>query len=402
MTLLSTLWNMNIQTAKQQLETLLSKRYRINTKSSNVYIQILSCIHMKNIGSQLKFTPFEIEILNHPNFISVMESIENEVSHEELLLKTIYICGKYELIDKINSMRKTMSSDVSKLNQEKEEKEERKEREEREENERKEREERERREREEEELRKKSLHDNTYNENVETLCPLNPHDDDSFYTFDPVTNERILIQPHKIFHHKGKCYDYDSIFRYIKAGGHLNLDHDYIRRFLKENGGVDFSNLGMTDEDFRNKVYHEDTKSLDLSNNHLTSLLNCHLPTTLKSLIATNNPIGSNFNLKVDTPALMVLSLKNCSIISFDCERVPNTLISLNLSGNKGLKYVYNKSRLINLLSLDISDTSIYTLDFSQFMTINDTSKNRKLKIICNKGMKYKKIKPDWIEVIEV
>lgn len=396
MTILSELWNMNLENAKFQLNTLLSKGYKITTNSNNIYIQVLSCIHMKNVISKLNFTEFEREILNHPNFISIMESNENSVSHEELLLKSVYMCGKHDLIDKINGIRKNMSFEISNKNvigvgQENQEDKEDQEKKENKENQGN---------KENQEIL--SLRDNTYNESIEDICPLNPHDDESFYTFDPITKERILLEPHKIFHHKGQCFDYDSIFRYIKAGGRLNLDEEYIRRFLKQNGGVDFSNLGLIDHEFRNKVYHEGTKSLDLSNNYLTSLLECHIPKTLKSLIVTNNPIGSNFNLRVDTPDLMVLSLSNCSLVSFDCERVPNTLISLDLSNNKRLRNIYNKSRLLNLLSLNISGTSVTSIDFSQFVTVGEPGRQRKLKIICNKGTKYKKIKPDWIEVIEI
>ena len=383
MTILSSIWNLNPDHANDQLNELITKGYLLKTKSSNVYIKILSCFTGVNLDRIQIFTDFERIILSNELLIKNLERFENNTDHDELLRKAIYQLGTENIMSKIKDIRSSFTSvevksveemkgvEVKGVEEVKSEK---------------------------EVIEYKSMLENTYESSLKDTCPFNPHDDNSFFFDDPVSGERKLLEPHHIFHYKGHCFDIDTVYRYVLNGGVINLDEEYIKRFLNKSGAIDFSNCNLGEKELRNKTYHFDVKVLKINNNHITSLIGSHFPTSLTTLIANNNPIGDNYYIKDEIPNLLILDLSNCGFKSFDCDRIPNTVIVLNLSNNPNLRSIRNKSRLIHLRQLNICNTNIGSFDLSQLYSIRTGENKDKLVIIHSEDQKFKKTGPSWVE----
>ena len=364
MSLLATIWNLTEKNAELTLDKMVRQGYSPKTSSTDPYIKILSCFDESGIVNN-KFSDFERSILRNRSFIPELERNAESTEHYELLFKALHFIGTQEIMGKISSLRTSMQQDV--IKHEIEEKTERNkykqsdlpgEDSKQDNNEDYEfTEDTKQRKQKSSTSNNPSYYDNTWASKLGDICPLDPHDENAFYSIDPLTKEKVLLEPHHIFHYQGHCFNYDSIFRYVKAGGVINLDKEYIRKFLNASGAVSFRGLHLTDEQLRNKIYHEETKILDLSDNNITSLLDMHLPYDLTMLIVSNNTIRTNLNLKKDTPNLKFLTLSNCGLTEIDCDRFPKTLIDLDLSNNPNLRMIYNKRSLINLRVLKIANT---------------------------------------------
>jgi len=367
MTYFTIIWNNSIENSLVQLNELQSKGYKIKTKSESVHIKILSCYFQTDITNLDIFTDFEKTIISNNNLIQYLERYENEVKHDELLRRVIYELGCDNLMTNIHSMKHSLSKKIATVP--------------------------------EVEIETKTLLENTYNEDLEKLCPLNVHDGSSFYYTNEENGELELLEPHHIFHYQGHCYNMDSIFRYIQHGGVINLDETYVKRFFLKSGYVSFKNEKMSTDDFMNKTYHIDTITLDISDNNITSLINSHLPNTIKTLLANGNPIGNNYH--VDLEELKILNLSNCLIKDLNFAKIPSSVTLLDLSNNENITSFKNIDHMKNLRVLNLVNTGIKKIQYNQFNSLNKSHKDLTLKVTVSKGQKFTGSKPEWLKIIE-
>ena len=205
---LFTIWSLSEHDAEMSLETLLKKGYKLNTESTNVYVKIMSCIiKVPNVFA----LEIEKQIVSDSKFLEILENPEEGESHNNLLIRAVYETGKNHEMFKIRKLQEETAV----------------------------REAVERKKKHAEEIKMKEekaglLLENTYLLPTNDICPLNTHDESSFYSVDPKTGSRELLKPHHIFQYKGHCYDIDSIFRYIITGGHINLESQYIKRIFNK------------------------------------------------------------------------------------------------------------------------------------------------------------------------
>ena len=359
---LFTIWSLNELDANLSLKQLIIKGYTINTKSTNVYIKIMSCL---NKNSNIFHLDIEKQIISDPKFIEILETNLEGESHNDLLIRAIYETGKNYDMFRIKKLQKETA------------------------------------EREIAEKRKNAglLLENTYDSNIDNICPLNVHDESSFYTINPKTGKRELLKEHHIFQYKGQCYNIDSIFRYIIEGGHINLDSHYIKRIFNKEGKIDYSNQGLTSEILKNKTYHKDIKVIDISNNVIDNLNGVHFPKTVNMLIIDNNPLGNNYFIDDSGGSIIILSMKNCGIITLDCKYLQKSIKHLDLRDNKDLTGLHSLGELSSLSKLDIRNTGIKKLDCSKFKSIGKN--HHKLIIHCDAYINIKHDNFDWIEIIK-
>lgn len=362
--MLSKIWNSNIEVAKVSLNQLLDQGFTVKTDSEYIYNKILSCFIGTN---QSIFNNFEMNLLNNSFFHSELERLHNNnIEHENILLEAIYYTGIHHNID----INKSLQNDIKSKNKERKLK---------------------------EANEKISLLENTRNENIDDICPLD-NNASSFYYYNPNTKERELLKPNHIFHIKGHCYDIDAIFQYIREGGRIRLDEGYIKRFFNENGMVDLSNQGLTVYLLSNKVYHKDTKNINLDNNTISTLYDINLPNELSILSINNNPLGRNYILN-KCENLQILSMQNCDLVTVDFKHLPKYLIKLDLSNNPNLISLHSISNLKSLRELNISKTGIKKIDYSKFFKLREPNDNSKLIIICDRGVEFTKSGLDWIDI---
>ena len=88
---LFTIWSLNELDANLSLKQLIIKGYTINTKSTNVYIKIMSCL---NKNSNIFHLDIEKQIISDPKFIEILETNLEGESHNDLLIRAIYETGK--------------------------------------------------------------------------------------------------------------------------------------------------------------------------------------------------------------------------------------------------------------------------------------------------------------------
>lgn len=372
------IWNMNVQEAENSLDLITSKGYKVKTSSDNIYVKIISCFS----GLKSSFlSEFENDILANKSFINFLEVNVEKYSHSDALINTLYMVGKNHEMVRVEKLQKEIIS--KHIKQENEEK--------------------------EIEVKRKEesagvLLENTYNADMSDICPFNPHDNSSFYFTDPNTGHKKLLEAHHIFQSKGHCYDIDSVFRYIIAGGKVNLDEHYIKRIFNDKGKVDYSNEGLSTQVLKNKTYHENTKIIDLSNNSITSMLDVHLPKTTQMLILDSNPLGDNYFFNETGSNIIHLSMKNCQIKVLDFKHLPESLVNLNVSNNPNLTTIGSIGHLKRLSSLDIRGTDIKNLNINKFQSLKSNDSNHKLNIYCDKDIKIKS-KDDknvsWINIIK-
>lgn len=348
------IWNLDSKSAEAGFKELIISGREIKTESSNPHIKLLSCClgYENNFFSELENSFFIDDF-----FLRMLEKAENDgFSHDDIFLKAIQESSNRKL-DRIIELQLEAKRKKQEQN---------------------------------------TLLENTYNEKMEEICPLNPHDNDNNFYSTNANGERELLKPHHIFHHKGSCYDIDTIFHYVIEGGQIDLDINYVKRFFDKNGKVDMSNKGMTDNILRNKTYHENVKVLDLSHNNITNLTNTHLPKTTLYINLDNNPIGDNYFLSDETPKLMFLSMRNCSLKEVNFQKLPESLTNVDLRDNKLLTGLYSLSKIKNIRRLDIRNTGIRKIDFSKFKLLDN---NNKLTILCDKTVEFNRTKYDWITI---
>lgn len=366
------IWNMDVEEAEKSLDTITSKGYTVKTSSDNIYVKIISCF------SSIKcpfLSDFENELLNNESFIKTLEINVKEQSHSDALLKTIYMTGMDNYLLRIEELQKDVLLKEEKRAIEIKNKEE----------------------------KAGILLENTYNVEMSDVCPFNPHDNSSFYYIDPNDGEKKLLEAHHIFQSKGNCYDIDSVFRYILAGGQVNLDDNYIKRIFNKEGKVDYSKEGLTTQTLRNKTYHDGIKIINLNENSITSLLDVQFPNTTQMLTIDSNPLGNNYFFNDSGSNIAILSMKNCLIENLDFKHLPTGLVNLNVSNNPKLTTLNNIGYLKKLQLFDIRKTGIKNLNINKFYSVKSPDKGSKLRIYCDTDivikMKDDKM-PEWIEII--
>uniref|UniRef100_A0A6C0BC07 Uncharacterized protein n=1 Tax=viral metagenome TaxID=1070528 RepID=A0A6C0BC07_9ZZZZ len=374
MTVFKTIWNVDENNANIYLHELESKKYKPSTQSNNVYIKILSCFSCIDLRKINIFTKFEKEILINPLFIRILERLETEIQHDELLQTAIYELGKSSIMIHIKNLRKSIEHDILSYEPSGYESDE----------------------------NKNMEHFHIYDINdivEENVCPINNNSVESFFYVDENTSQKKLHGPGYIFLKKKSCLDLNSVYGYILAGGILNLNDKYMKDFFTSKGVESFANKQIDDNNLRSNQYNQNKTILDISNNSITSIIDAKFPIKLKILIVSNNPIYKNYNIKMALPELFILTMTNCSLEDFDCEKIPSSVIDLNLSDNP-IKSIFNMSRLLNLIRLNILNTQIAEFDFSKIITYGQShDPTKKLIITCNQNQKFKGSRPDWIEL---
>lgn len=364
--------------AEVSLESLIKKRYQPKTKSHNVYVKIISCLSMT---PEFFNSDCDREIIENPKFIEILENPLDGESHSDLFVRAIYECGKDREYF-LESTRKLIEERDLQIAREIEENEQLN------------------REIKQKEEKAGTLLENTYDSSMDDVCPFNIHDGSSFYATNPETGENELLKPHHIFQFKGHCYDIDSIYSYIcKHGGEIDLDQQYIKRFFAKNGKVDFSSEGLTTDSLKKKTYHENTRTLDLSNNYITSLNGVHLPDSVAYLILDGNPLGANYFLDNAGGNVSILSMRNCGIEILDCKHLKKTIKHLDIRDNRNLTSIHSLGEMNILSKLDIRGTGIKKIDCAKFKSIG--KENHKLVIYCDSGVTFKHHNQDWIKIIE-
>lgn len=324
-------WMLTQNEIKDLYNQLITKGYTVKTESTNIYIKVMSCF--LNVNTPF-FTETQSKIVSNPNFLKQLEKLNKEnYEHGDIIIIAIQNLAMNN-IDRIENL----NSEIQKRAIE----------EERLENEKK--------------LKKAGNYlERTRSKSIQEICPFNPHSDESFFTFNPNTQKLELLDPVRIFQHNGQCFDIDSIYRYISHGGVVALDHDYIRRFFKKNGSVDFDDKNITSDILINEeTYHEGTHSISLKNNRITTLFGVKFPDTVNAVFFSNNPIHNNYDLRKCGARLKIIDLSNCSITGdFDMTKIPDSVVNLSLKNNKDLEVVLNLKEYKNLKQLDISGTNI-------------------------------------------
>lgn len=351
------IWSFNSEEIDSSILKFENAGYTINTVSENKYVRFISML----IGYKFDFfSNITNQIISDRKFlVNLEQGVIDNLEHIDLLVNALY---------------KSNNDDMARIDKEQK-----------------------RNSQEYDEIINRTLLEKTRDKEPEDICPMNPHDESNFYFTDPITKQREVLKANHLFHYKNRCYDIDSVFRYINVGGHVPLSEDYIRRFFKANGSIDLSNMSYTYGDLRNNVYHENVRVLHLDNNAIDNLNGTNLPKTLEILSVDNNPIGGNYFLIEETPILKILSMKNCNLTVLDCQHLPQSLQILDVSNNHELTSLHSLSNMRNLRKLDIRGTNITKLDWSKFKTIDAT---KKLTIFCDPSVEFKKTKPEWIVVM--
>lgn len=355
------LWSSDPETIEHSFKFLITNGREVKTLSTNTYIKVISCL----VGIKNSFlSKLENAMVADTFFLRKLEEAEQSgLVHDDILIKAIQESDNREM-NRVTELQMEAKQKQKENHPH---------------------------------VEPVSLLENTYDEDLAEMCPINPHDSNNFYTTNPKTGKKELLKPHHIFQYRGKCYDIDTVFHYVNEGGQINLDADYIKDFFNKNGKVDFSDSNLTTTSLKKKTYHENTKTLILSGNSITTTLGVHFPETTLYLNLDNNPLGNNYSLKDETPNLLFLSIRNCGLDEINFNRLPESLTILDLRDNKDMKGMFSLSKLKNIKRLDIRNTGIRKLDWSKFKTPSDV---KKLVIICDRNIEFKKTKPEWIEVI--
>jgi hypothetical protein len=347
------IWSFDEQTIDLSLKDLItSKEFGINfvikTESPNIYIKFISCL----TGIYSNFlTELENSILADDFFLRSLEAAEKAgLSHTDILIKALQESNSH-MYDRINELQLKAKEKYDNEN---------------------------------------SLLENTYGKQLEEICYFDESEKHLFYSKDPQTGEDVLLKANHIFQYKSHCYDIDLLFNYIRSGGYISLDEDYIQNIFDKTGKVDFSNQNLTTDDLKQKTYHNSTKVIKLNDNRITSLDNLHIPESVKALFIDNNPIGLNYVLG-HLPNLTLLSMKNCDLEEVDFDKLPSSIINLNLSNNKNLKSIKNIKPNLNLKILDIKNTGIVKLNLNSFP---------KIKLRCDKELIFKGAQNKQVEII--
>lgn len=357
------IWQSDEATINETIKQLLIHDFKIKTESENPYLRLISMFKYEKC---IFLSDFENELMENDNFFNhLTKEFSNNSNHSDILIKALYLSGEDEDFKRIRELQQIAYKKEVESN-----------------------------------LKKESLtlFENTYDENPDDICPFNPHDNSSFYGYDPITGKNELLSPHHLFQIKGQCYDIDSIFRYISEGGQIDLDEHYIKKFFDKKGTVNFSNEGLTNSQLEKKTYHVGTKTLILDSNNITSLLNLHIPKDILYLSVNSNPIGNNYFLE-DFNNLMVLSMRDCGIKVLDCSHLPESVENLNVSKNDSLTEIHGLSKMKKLRQLNITGTGVKKLDFRRFYSIRETNDKTKLTIICDPDVRFKNEKQEWITI---
>lgn len=350
------IWNFSEDVAKASLKQLLDAGFVIKTDSNNTYIQIFSAL----TGQRHTFLDeLNNDIISDKFFLNCLEKAEADgLSQDDILIRAIQESDNKDLKRIMEHHAKAKQEEI--------------------------------------ESKRKSLLEDTYNDDPKDICTLDLHDESNFYFIDPVSGEKKLLEAHHLFHYREHCYDIDTIYRYINAGGNVHLDADYIKKFFNKNGSIDLSGMKLTSEELKKKTFHQNVHVMYLDNNNLTTLRDTHLPKTLTTLSVNNNPLKGGYFLNVETPKLLILSMRECGFDKIDCEYLPQSLNILDVSNNKKLTELHSLKNMRNLRKLDIRNTNIKKLDWSKFMTIDP---KKKLIVMCDNDVTFKKVKPDWIDL---
>lgn len=348
---------MSPEDASNSIISLQSKGYEVLTSSNIPHVRLISCFKE---SPELFSSEYEKEIIVNEKFHSVLENEYEQLGHVEILLKAIYMAGKTFGLVNISTLQDNITAVVDSRKKE-----------------------------------ATTLLENTYDSKIDDICPFNPHDSSSFYYTDPQTKERKMLEPHHVFQYKGHCYDIDAVFRYVIEGGQLNMDESYIKRIFNENNKIDYSGLKLIDSVLKEKVYESQTKTIDLSNNYLTSMEGVKFPHTLKFLTLDNNNLRDDYQLKDCGADILILKMRNCGIETLRCDELPSSLKALNLENNSKLTKIHSLKSLTGLNRLNIRGTSIDHLTYSKFRDDNGT----KLRIFCDNTVTFRGDKPEWIIV---
>lgn len=349
------IWTFPDEVAIASLNQLLEAGYKVNTSSKIINIKIISAL----TGNRYPFfDDITNEIISDNFFLKRLEKAEIDgLPHDSILVRAIQESDNNDL------KRILILQEKARI---------------------------------EEESKRQTLLENTYDEKLEDICQMNQHDGSNFYFNDPITGEKKLLEANKIFQYKDKCFDIDTIYKYVNEGGIINLDADYVKRFFNRFGVVDFNGLQLTTESLKKKTYHSDVRTLRLDNNNITSLRDTNLPKSITTLSVNNNPLKGGYFLNVEIPGLLFLSMKDCGFDKIDCEYLPQSLNILEISNNTKLTELHSLKNMRNLRKLDIRNTGIKKIDWTKFVT---SDPKKKLIIYCDRNINFKKTKPDWIEV---
>lgn len=351
----------------QQIYTqLITKGYTVKTESPNIHVKVMSCF----LGAKTPFfSETQSQIIANPKFLRELERLSSEgCDHIDTLIIALQNIARNEHFDRIESL----NVEIQKRAQE----------EERIEAEKKLK------------IAQKEYQDKlvkagdvlerTRSRSIADICPFNPQSDDSFFAFNPNTQKLELLDPVKVFQHNGQCFDIDAIYRYISHGGVVALDADYIRRFFRKNGAIDFDDMNITSDRLINEeTYHEGTHSISLKNNRITTLFGVTFPSTVTGLFLSNNPIHNNYDLRRCGAKLKIVDLSQCGISGeFDMSKLPDSVVNLSLKGNRDLEVVLHLKECKHIRQLDISDTGITTFNCNSLP-------NHKITIIASPGVKF-------------
>lgn len=348
---------MSPEDTSNSIITLQSKGYEVNTLSDIPHVRLVSCFKET---PEIFSTEYEKEIIVNEKFHSVLEKEYAELGHVEVLLKAIYMAGKTFGLVNISALQDNITAVVDSRKKE-----------------------------------ATTLLENTYGSKIDDICPFNPHDSSSFYYTDPQTKKRKMLEPHHVFQYKGHCYDIDAVFRYVTEGGQLNMDESYIKRIFNKHNKVDYSGLKLIDSVLKEKVYESQTKTVDLSNNYLTSMEGVKFPSTLKFLTLDNNNLRDDYQLKDCGADILILKMENCGIENLRCDELPSSLKLIDLKNNTKLVKIHSLASLKHLNRLDIRGTSIDHLTYSKFRDDN----GHQLRILCDDTVTFRGDKPEWIIV---
>lgn len=300
------------------------------SKSTNIKIKLLTCIDHNSLCD------FESKMLKDGLLIEILESLDGKFHDNVILLKAVQ---QYALIKPIENLRNERK--ISNIEEE------------------------------------------------DQLCPLDIDDNSSYYGINPITGDEELLSAKYIFLENGHCYDENSIYKYLSLGGYVSLSEQYIKKYFKtfECLKYSFQGLSFLSDDYTNSKI----RSVLLENNFITSTNNLRLPRNVVILSLDGNPLHNNVFL--DTyHELKLLSLKNCSITTLNCNYLSSSITELDLSDNIMLAELKNINKLTSLNHLIIKNTKINSLDCSNFRRI----RNNKLIIYCDKKLTLLN-NQDWI-----